>query len=342
MTMDLLRLRGLRGLLRLMFGALVFAMTGRTPPRSQAAMRRSYFRSRGKTNDAFLSFFNFVNTRRYISHFDPPTGILGIEANSQQVLASCEAIKATGYYNFGARLSPEDCEQLREFARSTPCAPRLDTPHDKRIYDSVDPVANIYDFDWQDLLENTAIQKIVTDPALLSVAQKYVGPSAQLQNVHMWWTNAKLRNVSDDAAAQLFHIDMDIIKWINFFIYLTDVDNQNGPHCFVTESHKHSNKPLKLWRDGRFTDDEISAFFPADQIVNLTGAAGTLLAVDTMGFHKGLSPIAGERLVLQVRFACSHFGKFHPKPTLDRNKMPILHDAIQRHGRAYADLMASH
>ena len=114
------------------------------------------------------------------------------------------------------------------------------------------------------------------------------------------------RESPSSEAAQLFHFDMDRLKFIKFFIYLTDVDEEHGPHVYVARSHVR--KPSLVRRDGRIVDEEILSAYGADAIVEITGPQGTILAVDTRGFHKGRAPEAGDRLMFQVEYANSLFG----------------------------------
>jgi hypothetical protein len=52
----------------------------------------------------------------------------------------------------------------------------------------------------------------------------------------------------------------------------------------------------------RYTDDEITSFYPADRIVDIGGGAGEGFAEDTFCIHKGNSPFENPRLLLQFQF----------------------------------------
>lgn len=121
----------------------------------------------------------------------------------------------------------------------------------------------------------------------------------------MWWSTPALKEPSSEAA-QLYHFDMDRIKFLKFFIYLTDVTPSTGPHCFVAGSHRR--KPAALLRDGRFQDHELERHYAPERFVEITGPKGTVLAADTRGFHKGKPLETGSRLIFQVEFAVNMFG----------------------------------
>jgi ectoine hydroxylase-related dioxygenase (phytanoyl-CoA dioxygenase family) len=107
---------------------------------------------------------------------------------------------------------------------------------------------------------------------------------------------------------------MDRIRWLKFFIYLTDVDTDNGPHSFIAGSHRTGGIPPSLLRKGyvRLTDGEVREQYPAEDFIEFTGARGTVLAEDTRGLHKGKHVARGDRLVLQLQFSNSLFGGYYP------------------------------
>ena len=74
----------------------------------------------------------------------------------------------------------------------------------------------------------------------------------------MWWSVAGNKQ-PDSAAAQLYHFDMDRIRWIKFFINLTDVTAENGPHCFIAGSQQTCGIPRHLLAKGytRLSDEPV-------------------------------------------------------------------------------------
>jgi hypothetical protein len=107
---------------------------------------------------------------------------------------------------------------------------------------------------------------------------------------------------------------MDRIRWIKFFVYLTDVGPDNGPHCFVAGSHKTGGIPNTFLDRGyvRIPDDEIHAAYPNERLIEFTGPRGTIIAEDTRGLHKGRPVVAGHRLMLEFEFSNSLFGATSP------------------------------
>jgi hypothetical protein len=282
----------------------LYRQTGTTPDYGYNSARYLYFATNKKSHKAFAALENFVyrNNRVIIEKTE---GVLG-NMDSDGVQKVMHNLYEDGFHRFDTLLSEEACQDIMNFALTTPCKPRVASFANEIVYDRNNFVANIYDFSPQSLLENASIQRIITDESILSVARQFLGPAVRLQNVSMWWSNSKFANVSKDTAAQMYHVDMDTIKWLNFFFYLVDVDSTNGPHVYIRRSHRQA--PRSVYRDYRISDEEIAQTFRPEDIIELTGKKGTILAVDTLGLHKGKALEQGERLMLTVRFAVNNFG----------------------------------
>jgi len=86
--------------------------------------------------------------------------------------------------------------------------------------------------------------------------------------------------------AMLFHFDKDRLRWLKCFIYLDDVTDENGPHVYVSGSHK--NRAGSLLRDERFTDSDIESYYGEAAIKKITGVSGTIFLPILAVFIKGL------------------------------------------------------
>ena len=137
------------------------------------------------------------------------------------------------------------------------------------------------------------------------------------------WTLPSERACSD--CAQQFHFDVDHSNWIKFFLYVTDVDDESGPYTFIPSSQE---RPLSFWSHRRYSDAEVASVWPASAIERMVGKAGTVFAANTKLLHKAGEARAGRRrVVLEVQFANSLFGGFHPvfvNKSLLRASSPIL------------------
>ena len=129
---------------------------------------------------------------------------------------------------------------------------------------------------------------------------------------------------------------MDRFRFVKFFVYLTDVDTNNGPHCYVRGSHLR--KPRVLLRDERILDDEIASHYKPENMVELTGPTGTILAVDTRGFHKGKPLVERDRLILQIQFADSLFGQNYGAVPVPANISEETLNRIRKNKRCFSNL----
>lgn len=295
-------------------GYLKYKMNGVTPKFGYFAMRKLYSLTNGKFNEVVAKSETMFRSKY---DFKEVNGVLGNLTNGDIQRISNE-IHENGYVVFPNKLSKEIVEKLILFARSSESVPRGEVNGQLKRYNSERPMSSIYDFKAQSLFEEGDIQTLLTDESVLAVAQEYLGPKPVLDLVAMWWSTANYENIDYSKAAQLFHFDMDRIKFLKFFIYLSDVDEHNGPHCYISKSNRY--KPKELRRDGRILDDELHQHYSLEAFTEIKGPKGTILAVDTAGFHKGKPLEKGERLLFQMEFATSMFGQYYP-PLVISDKM---------------------
>ncbi|MDJ0795540.1 MAG: GSCFA domain-containing protein [Calothrix sp. MO_167.B12] len=281
-----------------------FLKTAQTPPESYQAMRLLYFLTNGAFNNFWISLYSSFYSLydlKAVKEFLMPCSQSRAESIAQE-------IQEQGYYIFEDKVPNDICDRLLDFAYSIPCNINIHNPSqpEYELYQIDNPKATTYRIEEQKLIENPIIQDLISDRFILEVAQSYFGCCVTNRNTSMWWSTNLLNGEASSRDAQLYHWDGDPIKILNFFIYLTDVDTNNGPHCFVKGSHL--TKPTDLLRDGRFLDEEIEQYYAQDQIIEITGSRGTIIAADTRGFHKGKPVQSGHRLMLQVTMATCLFG----------------------------------
>lgn len=187
------------------------------------------------------------------------------------------------------------------------------------------PLAVRFDYNPNELFKNQLVQDLVCDPAVLNIAQNYLGGLPVFDFVAMWWHTESA--TPDKHAAQYFHFDMDRIRWIKFFFYLTNVNSDSGPHTFIERSHADGGIPLNLRSKGyaRLTDDEVSASFPEKMWKEFVGPRGSMIVEDTRGLHKGKHVLKGDRLLFQIQYTSSLFNKTTPKTQISRLEVgPLL------------------
>lgn len=322
---------------RIARGALRYARTGTTPDDAYHSLIWLHCRINGRSTDLLHRL-----ARRSARPVPLPAaeGVLGA-LGPRDVADVVARIREQGYARFPKRLSPKRTRRLMEFALRTEAQtspPRPDGPI-RAVYQPDHPVAEAYKFDEATLIAEPEIQSLMADLSLISIAQAYLRCLPVLSIVTMWWsTSARYSAAAKAELAQMYHFDMDHVKWLKFFFYLTDVTPETGPHCFIGRSHRAGNQPRALLRRGyvRLRDDELEPHYPAADRVEISGPAGTIFAADTRGFHKGITPRSGHRLMLQLEFCDSLFGGTYARPPFPAECVPELAQRREALARLYS------
>jgi hypothetical protein len=262
---------------------------------------------------------------------------LNIESES----ARSEAIKTlreTGLYVFPTKVPDEVCDELIKIALTEQCTIVL--PSGERttgLYDRANPKAVRYAIQPGTLVNQPAVQKLISDKSLIWLAQTYLGAKPVLDHMVMWWIT-NINETPDSDAAQLYHFDMDKVKFLKFFLYLTDVGADSGPHCYIKGSQKSGGIPASLLDRGyaRILDEEVEQFYRPEDMVEVGGLKGTIFAEDTRGLHKGKHLLKGDRLLFQLEFSNSLFGTTRSGPVLSKIHAPEFADALSRYPRVYS------
>ena len=121
----------------------------------------------------------------------------------------------------------------------------------------------------------------------------------------------KIKAVSDNlGSGGGWHRDSAFAHQFKSICYLTEVKSVNGPFMYIRSSNNKFNI-LKQYIYGvikpgasRFNDDEIKEYLKVtkQEVVEVTGSAGSLVFADTKGIHRGKPIEEGERYVLFCYF----------------------------------------
>jgi len=159
-----------------------------------------------------------------------------------------------------------------------------------------------------------AITALARDPALLWIAAAYLRSLPTCVGSNLWWTYPVDATPEDrDVHAHLFHRDVDDFSFLKFFFYLTDVAPGEGAHVLVRGSHRRppARSFADRWNIRRYTDDEVLATYPREDVLEVTGAAGAGFAENTLCVHKGRTPTSSARLLLQLQYGLFDYGNMH-------------------------------
>ncbi|HET7086178.1 MAG TPA: phytanoyl-CoA dioxygenase family protein [Rhizomicrobium sp.] len=269
----------------------------------------------------------------------PAKGVLG-ELTAGSLSKINQQLERDGYCVFENALSAEFCDGL--LRRSLDFEYMLSGDEEMAAglrqtgkYDRANPKATQYSLTRDDTTALPEVQELVSDPSIIAVAQNYLKSKPIFSGIWMGWS-AKIKDTPDSNAAQEFHWDMERVRWLRFFVYITDVGTENGPHCFIKGSHRTGAIPKDLRELGyvRHRDGTIIQRFGHENFREFTGGRGTIIAEDSRGFHKGKLLAKGDRLMIAFELSNTTFGV--NKRHLIRNiHVPRLAEFAKRYPRLY-------
>lgn len=163
------------------------------------------------------------------------------------------------------------------------------------------------DYELGDILHCPHIVKLANSPALLALATEYIGCKPTLSAIGLRWS---FPVEAEGEGLQAFHRDSDDWRFLKVFVYLTDVDEECGPHVYVKGTHQ-ARAPLRL---RPYSDTEVRKAYGTDRCVAVTGPAGFAFAADTYGIHKGAVPVKRPRLLLQLQYSILPVYMYHYQP----------------------------
>lgn len=262
--------------------------------------------------------------RRYHATSTPIPAVERTMFAAPDASAITAAVQADGIFA-GLQLPEAITREIRDFALTTPCYGNMERRLEFLAPNHADaearfgrPVLTGHYFDQVERCP--ALTAVRQDPLLHAVASAYLGPRARLAAARLWWSFPTRPREEDLhlASQDRFHFDLDDWQTLKFFFYLTDVDQDAGPHVYIRGSHRH-----RLWRHqltllvGQPTEDVVAAY-GADNILSVTGRSGLGLVEDPFGFHMGTAPRRTPRLMMEIAFGVSAASKrrFYGEPVI--------------------------
>jgi hypothetical protein len=332
-----------RGVVLLPIGLVAYWCSGRTPGFGHQALIWLFCVTQGRSND-FLSWM--VSRIRPKIALDSAAGVLG-DLRASALAGYLDRLRADGFIVFERALPAEVCDRLTRFALETPAQVRRmdgegDSERGSAVFDPARPAAVRYDYSATVLLGNPDVQFLLADRSILALSQEYLGAPPVADVLNMWW-HTNYSPHPDSQAAQFFHFDMDRIKWLKVFVYLSDVGPENGPHSFVKGSHRTGGIPLSLLLRGyeRLSDQDVEDNYPREACMEFSAPRGSIIIEDTRGLHKGAHVRGGPRLILQLQFSNGLFGAKSPRARITRVLDPSLQSMVETAPAIYRQYLAN-
>lgn len=146
---------------------------------------------------------------------------------------------------------------------------------------------------WNPHQECAAIARLARNQTIIEMVRCYFGSEPTLWLSQIKWSSSvdakgrRLLPSTYDEPTQYdnhsFHYDVNDIKSVTVFVYLTDVDTESGPHRVIKRTHK-TQSIKKLLRI--ILDDNVAEKIYEAKIETILGTAGTAFIEDTLCYHK--------------------------------------------------------
>jgi hypothetical protein len=200
-----------------------------------------------------------------------------------------------GLHMLGPMLSQAQCAELVDYFQTLPVHDpyRPKVPRFLPLSGERPPEAHIAHHDAADIVAAPYLLDLANDQGILDIVGRFLGCKPTIGYMAAWWSYPTGLGPQQ---AENYHRDVDDLRFVKLFVYLTDVTAKTGPHKYVLRS---SGDP-RMAKVGRFTDEEVEATFGAQNVRSMTSRAGEGFLEDTYGFHKGQPVQAGHRLLFQV------------------------------------------
>lgn len=232
-------------------------------------------------------------------------------------------LREDGFAWLGPALTDGQVEAARDFLQTKPVR-NFYRPNDAAFLplgEGRNPISHVANHAITDVLAAPHLLLLANRLDVLALVEEHLGCKPTITSLSAWWSYP---TPTGPQHAELFHRDIDDWRFVKLFVYLTDVNEDQGPHVYVRNS-AHS---ASLWRAERYSDEEVHAEFGADNRLDLVAPAGSAFLENTTGLHKGTPVRAGTRLLFQAVYGLS------PLPDTPRVRAAHRRDIERLHGQA--------
>jgi hypothetical protein len=209
--------------------------------------------------------------------------------------ASLLDLSRAGYAPLGNLLDAAQCGEIRAFLEDKLLFDR-DLRRDGFILAQTPERVRVADYQLHDVIGCPHILALANSAPLLGLAARYMACKPTISALGLRWSFPLPGESSD---LQMFHRDSEDWRYLKVLVYLTDVDDEAGPHVYLHGSHL-TQAPVRL---KFYSNREIAEAHGAEMLLTAIGKRGFCFAVDTAGIHKGTVPVRQPRLMLQIQYS---------------------------------------
>ena len=233
----------------------------------------------------------------WLEFFRPKVSLPQLPQQMDEIKDVVDHLRRDGYMILPKRLPAEDVEEIKLAHRHTGFGNDLD----KRISVSPDNIPEGQArYQLVDGRTHEGSGDTTFNPAgpYCAIAQEYLGCRPILAHVTLFLD----RPFAGKYGAYAYHYDNEGPAFLKFFFFLTDVAVGTGAHYFMAGSQTHP-KPKPVAKAVLYEEEQLYNQYGRGKEIIVRGPAGTILAEDTSGFHRGSKIEHGYRLMMQFEFS---------------------------------------
>lgn len=161
-------------------------------------------------------------------------------------------------------LTTEGCGILGPVLQPSSVREIHDFLHDKNLV----PDSGMAAYPLATILTCPHLLELANRPLILKLAAAHLGCKPTISSIGLRWSYPTLAKGAD---VQQFHRDPDDWRFLKFFVYLTDVGPESGPHIFVVTSHRSEGGMFAR----PYAKSTLEHDYGADKIRTIVGGSGT-------------------------------------------------------------------
>lgn len=164
---------------------------------------------------------------------------------------------------------------------------------------------------------------------LLNIVENYLGLPVAYHGLYLRKDIANNIQVK----SRLWHLDMEDRRMCKIIIYLNDVNDDGGPFEYIPKHLTSFLSHSLRYNYGYIQDRSVESFIPKSNWKSCTGAADTVIIVDTASiFHRGKTPVETDRFTLFFDYTSRQpKHRYYCKSSLSQNNLLALEPILSKH-----------